>query len=136
MPLTYPGLPVAFKNPLQRLPCEALAYPPEGPQQVPVELAWDDYATKTVDIDMKANQPDPLSQICALAIDNFSCSVPAIFIFPDTGYRFVMPALAKFALIPVYSNGMRFVVSAAAAIAGDTTRFNVLNHPASPVYVP
>lgn len=138
MPLIYTQ-PINYPSPLIPIPSTVHPSPLEGRYQIPVEILWTSMggAGKSVGFDVREMGPaDTIQQIASLVIDNSECSVATTIIFPDTGEKLVIPALAKRVGVNVYTNGTAFIVTAAGAIASDVTRMQVLNYRTPSIYIP
>lgn len=115
------------------------ALPTEGPKVIPIAIDWGagmGGASNCVEVDCQIAQYETISQIVALNIDNTRCGSDIIFWFADTQSTITIPAY-EFALVPVFTNLIRFTVNAVDTIgANDATAFEVLNTMPPPVSLP
>jgi hypothetical protein len=134
MALSY-GQPQNYPSPLIPIPSSVRAEPLEGRMTIPAELVWNTMggAGKVIGFDLREGD---LTQIRSLIVDNSECAVAVTLIFPDTSEKLVIPANAKRVAVPIYTNGLNFVASAATAGAADITRIQILNYLIPPAYIP
>lgn len=139
-------VPVArnYQSPLNFIPSRLAGIannaPPEGNGLISCEIDWGVMGgpNNTVTLNPQANtaNPNSISQICALAIDNSTCGAPVQFLFPDTSYTLTIPAYLPAAVFPVFSNATQFYVSCPLAEPEDITRFQILNFFPPPAVIP
>lgn len=136
MPLTVPPAK-NFPSPLIALPSFMQDEPREGRMQVPVEILWGTMGgtSKSVSFNLQQGSTLPVSQISTLKVDNSNCSADILIVFPDTGETIPVPAYAPLQVVPVFSNGLQFYVTAPYAGSADVTRMQLLNYRAAPVSV-
>lgn len=128
-----------FSGPLVAVPSLMQDAPKEGRLQVPVTLEWTTAvvgADKCVSFNLQNNAAKNITQISTLKVDNSKCGADVVFIFPDTGDTVTIPAYLPAEVVPVFSNGMQFFVSAPNSNAVDVTRFQILNYHIEPDSVP
>jgi hypothetical protein len=105
--------------------------PREGPGSIACEIDWGTMggANNCVSINPQASTSNPqsISQICALKIDNSSCGGDVQFLFPDTGDTISIPAGSPDTITPVFTRGTFFYVLCPSAEVEDVTRFQILN---------
>lgn len=137
MPIA-PPVTTNYPSPLAAIPATNQDMPPEGLQQIPVEILWTSMGgtSKTVVFNTQMLQALNFSQIATLKIDNSLCTVPVSFVFPDTMELITVAGGTKLAIIPVLSNQLTFTASSPTAIATDITRFKILNFGVPPLYMP
>ncbi len=104
--------------------------PAEGSRVIPVSFAWltDGIAPNyAVEVNL-ANQPQlQISQICSMLVDNTQSDADCFFYFPDTQCRVTVPQGTE-ALIPVSTNGVRFIAYSPNAVDGDATWVQSFNY--------
>lgn len=114
--------------------------PTEGAGLISCEIDWGTMGgpNNTVTLNPQANtaNPNSISQIAALAIDNSACGAPVQFLFPDTSFTLTVPAYLPAAVIPVFTNATQFYVSSPLAEPEDVTRFQILNVMPPPAVIP
>lgn len=127
MPLTIPAF-VQYQQPLVPLRGLWNHAPAEGDFFINANIQWGvtTGATTCVQFSLAGNSPVALSQIAALAVDNSRCGADVAFIFPDSGFKLVVPA-HEGGIFAVLTNALTFYADAATAIAGDETVFQVCN---------
>lgn len=139
MPLLIPPA-VNYPSPLVAVPSLMQDEPKEGRKQVSCEINWGApaaiLAAKAVAINLQNNATLNFSQVSSLKVDNSKCGADVTFLFPDTFETITIPAGAPLAVVPVFSNSTQFYVSAPNSLAGDITRFQVLNYRTYPADVP
>jgi hypothetical protein len=105
--------------------------PREGAGSIACEIDWGTMGgtNNCVSINPQTNTANPqsISQICALKIDNSSCGADVQFVFPDTGDTVSIPAGSPDTITPVFTRGTFFYVIAPSAEVEDITRFQILN---------
>lgn len=107
--------------------------PPEGDRFVSAEIDWlTPGINNCVQFQLSGNTPVPLSQICALYVDNARCGSDVTFLFGDSGFILVVPAYAE-GLYPVLTNALMFYCSAPLATTADVTVVQILNSIPPPV---
>jgi hypothetical protein len=136
------AVPVAvnYQSPLLFIPSRLNNEPSEGPGLISCEIDWGVMggANNTVDVNPQTNTANPqsISQITSLSIDNSQCGAPVTFLFPDTQYTLTIPAYLPAAVFPVFTNATQFFVSSPLAETEDVTRFQILNFVPPPVVIP
>jgi hypothetical protein len=132
LPLSIPAFD-QYQQPL--IPLRGLwnAIPKEGDRYIAAEIDWL-VTTKSnaVQFNLSGNSPVTLSQIVALAVDNSRSGADCAFVFADSGFQLVVPAHNQL-IAPVFTQGLMFYATAASALAGDITTFQVFNSMPPPV---
>lgn len=119
-----------YQSPMIVRPEKWMLTPPEGPVQIPMEIAWGTDASTGMAVSCDArgvNPPSTFSQIAALTVDNSQCGADVTFQFPDTGQSYVVPAYQCVPALPVFTSGTFFYVYAPNALSTDMTVFSVHN---------
>ena len=139
MSFTVP-VAVNYQSPLIFIPSRLNNAPREGEGLISCEVDWGVMggANNTVNINPQANTANPqsISQITSLSIDNSQCGAPVTFLFPDTQYTLTVPAYLPAAVFPVFTNATQFFVSCPLAETEDVTRFQILNFVPPPAVIP
>lgn len=139
MGLSIPNSNV-FQNPMNAVPFVGMnEQPVEGPLSISCEVDWSLYPLNSVSFNAAPNpgQPNCLSQITALQIDNSQSGVDVQFLFPDTGQTITIPAYSPYVLVPVISRSTVFYLATLGVTeTEDITRFQILNVLPPPVSVP
>lgn len=132
MPLSIPAFD-QYQQPMFPLRGLWNSVPPEGDKFVNCEIDWlVTTKSQAVQFSLSGNSPVSLSQIVALSVDNSRSGADVDFVFPDSGFVLTVPAHNQL-VAPVFTNALMFYASSPAAIAGDTTVFQVLNSMPPPV---
>lgn len=110
--------------------------PPEGDYFHSVEIDWNvSPPGSCVQFQLAGNSPVAISQIVALSVDNSSSGADVEFIFPDSGWKLVVPARAQ-GIFPVSTNALMFYANSPNSQPGDVTIFLIHNSNPPPVPVP
>lgn len=135
----YPGL-------LKMVPDPWAKAPPEGPQQIPIEVNWDDIPVSVTGSNSKAvvfplygagGSTQQFSRCAALSIDNSACGADVQFVFPDVSDTLTIPAYSPKVIVPCFSNAQDFyLLNVGELISGDKTRFSMHNSMPPPLAVP
>ena len=136
MPITLPPGLVPFMDPTVSLGAKWAQQPPEGNRYVPFEIDWNLYTAGAVSINLASNpaNPNQLSQIVALSVDNVRCGSDVQFIFPDSNEIVTVPAYSKM-IFPVFTGLLNFYVVGLSIVSTDTTVFKVLNTMPPPIAI-
>jgi hypothetical protein len=135
--ITYTAPPVQYTDPLASWPSPFKHVPPEGERCMDGGIAWAvNGGGGTVQVDAAGgNTVNPLSQICALWVDNLACNTDVQFVFADSGHVLTVPGKSA-GLYPVNTVRTSFVVNAVSpTLPGDITRFGIYNFLPAPVAV-
>jgi hypothetical protein len=140
MTITVP-VSVNYQSPLIFVPTRwQNESPVEGSGMISCEIDWGVMGgtENCVSINPQANtaNPNSISQIVALAIDNSDCGADIQFLFPDTSYTLTIPAYTPACVFPVFTNGTFFYVQSPNAESEDVTRFQILNTLPPPAVIP
>ena len=136
-----PQIPASMNLPdnLVAVPSQMFNEPREGRKSITQLIDWAIplAANKSaIFTNLQNNATLEFSQICGLIVDNSECGADLDFIFPDTEVTISIPAYAPFTVLDVPTNQTQFYVVANGAIAGDKTRYSILNYAPPPVAVP
>lgn len=111
--------------------------PEKNPSQVGFQIAWfigntgfQAYPNNCISINLVTGSSYPINRILSLYVDNLSSQSPTLFVFPDTGFRFICPAFTD-GFFPVVTNGLTFTVFSPEPVEGDVTNVIAMNIPAS-----
>lgn len=114
--------------------------PVEGPMTIACEIDWGSMGgtNKCVSFNpaTSPSNPQQISQILMLKIDNSECGADVQFIFPDTGDTVTVDAYSPNLVTPVFTQGTFFYVLSPSAESEDITRFQILNFLAPPISEP
>lgn len=129
---------INYPSPLTVTPSLMQDEPREGRQQIAAEIEWSSMGgtARAVSFNLQQNNTQAWTQIATLKCDNSQCAVDVRFLFTDTGETITIPAYTANAVLPVYSNARSFFVVGAGSLAGDVTRFVLLNYHQEPVVLP
>lgn len=115
-----------------------LSAPNEGNRLVPLSINWgNDAATlQAVSFNLQSITTLPISQICAIYVNNLMSNVDAVFKFPDIPFQLTVPAQSE-GLYPVDTNSLQFVVQAGGGVGttGDQVFFDVYNFLPPPIAI-
>jgi hypothetical protein len=110
--------------------------PAEGDRFINFDQIWTGASPgNAVQINVQGGGVQPLSQIVAIYVDNSRCGSTTSFIFIDSGFVLDVAPGAQ-GLYPVFTNAQSFFVSAAQAVSGDETIFQVFNSMPPPISIP
>ncbi len=127
--------PINYSAPLIALPSRVLLPPREGNKQIPCQINWTDAPGGCVLVNLGNNATLEFSQIAAFKIDNSLCGATVHFVFPDTGDTVTVPAYSPNTVIECFSQQTQFYVVSDGPIAGDISRFQILNFLPPPISV-
>lgn len=136
-----PNIPAAMNLPsnVVAMPSRLFHEPDEGRRSITQIIDWSVPIAKgltAVHSNLQGDSTLQFSQICGLIVDNSDCGSDLDFIFPDTDVTISIPAYSPYTVLQVLTNQVMFYVVAAGAIAGDITRYSILNYAPAPVAVP
>ena len=108
----------------------------EGCKAAPFTLTWNALTAGTsgyaIDFGGRPNMP---AQICTLYVDNTRCHLGVHILFPDTGFRLLVPAFRR-GYYPVLTRATSFyagILPGSTPVAGDVTVIEALNFSAPPI---
>jgi hypothetical protein len=129
---------VNYPNQLTSFPTRTGVTPPEGERMIQVEIDWGSMggSQNCVFVNLQNNAVMNFSQIVSFSVDNSACGGDVQFIFPENSETLEIPAYIPKAIAEVFTSQTQFYVKGQGVIAGDITRFTILNYLPPPVVVP